>query len=130
VEGEFKLWESGAILLYLAEKYDRPPASPEAKAELTQWVFFANATLGPGIFIESSRERETPRLLQPLDDIFAQQSFLTGEDFTVADVAIGSSLAYIQMMLKIDYSPYPHIQSYLQRIGSRPAFQNTIAKRN
>jgi len=44
VDGDFKLWESGAILLYLGEKYGKTP-SLEQRAELSQWVLFANATL-------------------------------------------------------------------------------------
>ena len=50
-DGNFKLWESGAILLYLAEKYDQLPESLEQRAEISQWIFFANATLIPGIFV-------------------------------------------------------------------------------
>jgi glutathione S-transferase len=50
VDGDFKLWESGAILLYLAQKYGKMPWSLEQQAEIVQWVMFANASLGPGIF--------------------------------------------------------------------------------
>jgi len=39
-------WRSGAILLYLAQKYDNMPTSLEQQAEISQWVLFANATLG------------------------------------------------------------------------------------
>jgi glutathione S-transferase len=126
VDGDFKLWESGAILLYLAHKYGKIPASLEKQAEITQWVFFANATLGPGIFVEASRERETPRLLTPLNEIFQRQPFLTGEEFTVADVAVGSILAYIPMMLKLDLSAYPAVVDCIKRLSERPAFQKAI----
>ena len=125
-DGDFKLWESGAILLYLASKYGQMPASLEKQAEITQWVLFANATLGPGIFVEASRERETPRLLTPLNEIFQRQPFLTGEEFTVADVAVGSILAYIPMMLKLDLSPYPAVVDCIKRLSERPAFQKAI----
>jgi glutathione S-transferase len=128
-EGDFTLWESGAILLYLAEKYGQLPQSLEEKAQITQWVFFANATLGPGIFVEASREKETPRLLSPLNEIFGKQPFLMGDEFTVADVAVGAMLAYIPMMLKLDLSAYPAVLDYIKRISERPAFQNAIANR-
>lgn len=129
VDGDFKLWESGAILLYLAEKYGQMTLSPEQRAELTQWVLFANATLGPGIFVEASRERETPHLLTPLNQIFERQPFLLGEQFSVADVAVGAILAYIPMMLKLDLSAYPAVLNYIKRLSERPAFQKAIGGR-
>ena len=129
VDGDFKLWESGAILLYLAQKYDKMPASLEEQAVITQWVLFANATLGPGIFVEASRERELPRLMKPLNDIFERQPFLLGQELSVADVALGSLLSYIPMMLKLDLSEYPAVVDYIKRLSERPAFQKSIGKR-
>ena len=125
-DGDFKLWESGAILLYLAQKYGKMPASLEEQAQIVQWVMFANATLGPGIFVEASRDRETPRLLKPLNDIFEKQPFLTGSEFGVADAAVGSILCYIPMMLKLDLSAYPAVLDYMKRISERPAFKGAI----
>lgn len=129
VEGDFKLWESGAILLYLAEKHGKMPESLEKRAEIIQWVMFANATLGPGIFVEASRERETPRLLKPLNDILEKQPFLMADEMNVADVAVGSILAYIPMMLKLDLSPYPAVLDYIKRLSERPAFQKAMSSR-
>ncbi|HEY9644435.1 MAG TPA: glutathione S-transferase family protein [Coleofasciculaceae cyanobacterium] len=128
-EGDFKLWESGAILLYLSEKHDASLTTPEHHAEAAQWVLFANATLGPGVFVETSREREMPRLFSSLDQIFQQQPFLMGDRFTVADVAVGSTLAYMPIMLKIGFDDYPAIAAYVKQIVNRPAFQKTIGAR-
>ena len=61
-DGDFLLWESGAILLYLADKYAEVKTLEE-RAIASQWVLFANATLGPGLFGEENRAKETPRLL-------------------------------------------------------------------
>ena len=126
VDGDFKLWESGAILLYLAQKHGKMPESLEQQAQVVQWVMFANATLGTGIFVEANRDRETPLLLTPLNQIFEKQPFLMGDEFGVADAAVGSILNYIPMMLKLDLSAYPAVLDYMKRISERPAFKKAI----
>jgi glutathione S-transferase len=128
VDGDLHLWESGAILLYLAEKYGNS-STLEQRAEFAQWVVFANATLGPGIFVEASREKEMPRLFAPLNERLTHQAFMMGETFTVVDAAVGSILAYMPIMLKIDFAGYPALQAYVKRIAERPAFQKTIGAR-
>ncbi|MGB8699531.1 MAG: glutathione S-transferase family protein [Thermosynechococcaceae cyanobacterium] len=129
-DGDLILSESGAILLYLARKYDPTfPQTIEAQAEIDQWVLFANSTLAIGAFVESTRDREVPILLTPLSDRLLQQPFILGDVFTVADVAVGSVLAYLPMMLKLDFSPYPGVAAYLQRLSDRSAFQKTIGGR-
>lgn len=126
VDGDFQLWESGAILLYLAEKYSKSPLSLEERAVFSQWVLFGNSTLATGIFVEANREREMPRLLTPLNEIFSKQPFLLGNEFTVADVGVGSILSYIPIMLKLDLSPYPEVLNYIKQLSERPAFQKSI----
>jgi glutathione S-transferase len=126
VDGDFQLWESGAILFYLAQKYGNLPSSPEEQATMNQWIIFANATLGPGIFVEASREREMPKLMTPLNQMLEKQPFLLGDELSVADVAVGSVLAYIPIMLKLDLSEYPAVVDYIKRIAERPAFQKVM----
>ncbi|ABA21624.1 Glutathione S-transferase-like protein [Trichormus variabilis ATCC 29413] len=130
VDGDLQLWESGAILLYLRDKYGKAPLSPEERGILAQWVVFANATLGPGIFVEANREKEMPRLLTPLNEIFERQPFLLGNEFSVADVAVGSILAYIPIMLKLDLGDYPAVVNYIKQMTERPAFQKSIGGRS
>ncbi|MBW4651377.1 MAG: glutathione S-transferase family protein [Kastovskya adunca ATA6-11-RM4] len=130
VDGDFQLWESGAILLYLAEKQGQMPDSLEQRSKMTQWVLFANATLGPGVFVEASREREIPKLMTPLNEVLSQQPFLMGEQLSVVDVAVGSMLAYIPMLLKLDLSEYPAIVDYIKRLSERPAFKKAMAGRD
>lgn len=129
VDGELKLWESGAILLYLAERYGEPDASVEQRAIWAQWVLFANATLGPGLFTEALREKEAPKLLGPLHTILSGSPFFLGDDFGVVDVAVGAYLAYARLMVQMDFAEYPAIAQYVNQLGTRPAFQKTIGAR-
>ena len=130
VDGDFQLWESGAILFYLAQKYGKMPPSLEEQAKINHWILFGNGTLGPGIFVEASRERETPKLLTPLNQILEKQPFFLGDELSVVDVAVGSVLAYIPMMLKLDLSEYPAVVDYIKRISERPAFQKAMGGRS
>jgi len=115
----FILWESGAILLYLAEKHGHLPTSLPERAIATQWVLYANATLGPALFIEANREREIPKQLPAIDAILAQHPFLLGDNFSVVDVAVGSMLIYGVTLLKLDFSAYPAIVDYVTRLSER-----------
>jgi glutathione S-transferase len=125
-DGSFKLWESGAILLYLSEKYDTPAVSMEERAIYAQWILFANATLGPGIFMETTREKEKARLFPALDTLLSRHPFLSGDRLTVADIAVGSMLGYINFMLPVNFDEFAAIANYLKHISARPAFQKTI----
>lgn len=130
VDGDFQLWESGAILLYLAQKYGNISTSLEAQAQINQWILFSNATLGPGVFVEASRDKETPKLMTPLNQILEKQQFLMGDEFGVVDVAVGSILCYIPMMLKLDLDEYPAVVDYIKRLSERPAFQKAMSGRD
>ncbi len=58
------IWNDFALL---ARSSSATGVLPEERATLSQWVLFANATLAPGIFTETTRERELPQLLTPLN---------------------------------------------------------------
>jgi glutathione S-transferase len=120
-DGDFALFESGAILLYLSEKYGGKELSIEQQAILTQWVLFANSTLATGIFTEASRAKELPQLMTPLNELLSKHQYLLGDEFSVVDVAVGAILIYIPMMLKLDLSAYPAVVNYIQSLSNRPA---------
>lgn len=148
VDGDFQLWESGAILLYLAEKYGKISSDLEQRTILNQWVLFGNSTLSSAILVKENMAREAPGLLSAIDQILAHQPYLLGDRFSVADVAVGSILAYIPIMLKLDVSAYPEVVNetkqlmskldlntypavlnYIKQLSSRPAFQKSIGSR-
>lgn len=129
VDGDFTLWESGAILIYLANKYQQIPDQIQPQSLINQWVIFANATLSPGLFLPDRREQEMPILLTPLNDILSKQSFILGNNLTVADIEIAGYLYYAQKLFNLDYQNYPHLVNYLNILSKRPAFQATIGKR-
>ena len=129
IDDDFILWESGAILLYLADKYSKKNLSPEERGEYSQWSLFANATLGPGVFVEATRDKEMPKLMNPLNEILGKHPYLLGDEFTGAVVAVGSVLNFIPMMLKLDLSEYPNVTKYMKKIAERPAFQKAMVSR-
>ncbi|MFN6513303.1 MAG: glutathione S-transferase family protein [Nostoc sp. CreGUA01] len=129
VDGDLQLWESGAILLYLMDKYAKAPVSLEERAVINQWVLFANSTLSTAVLVEANRDRQLSRLLSTLNEIFSKQAFLLGNEFTVADVAVGSVLNYIPLILKLDFSPYPAVLNYMKLLADRAAFQKSIGVR-
>jgi glutathione S-transferase len=119
----FILWESGAILTYLASKYDASTDTPAKMAIVNQWVSFANSTLSDGLFAPQFQAKETPHLLGKLNEMFSKQAFVSGETFTAGDVAVGAILSYAVMMVKdLDLSPYPQVVAYMQRLKERPAY--------
>ncbi len=122
------LFESGAILLYLADRYGHEFHSQEQRALAEQWVLFANATLATALFVEAAREREFPRLMQALDALLAGGRPLLGEAWGVADCAVNAHLAYLPVFFpQLDLSPYPAVQAIIAATRERPAYQAAMA---
>lgn len=125
VSPPFAVFESGAILLYMGEKYGALK-TPEERAQAAQWVSFANATLGQAIFF--TQERSLPSVLEGLDRLLADRQFLTGDEFSVADIAVGAYFAWIPRFFgdQINLKPYKNVVAYSERVLSRPAAKATI----
>ena len=125
--GELRLFESGAILLYLAERYGQECQSVVERALAQQWLLFANATLATALFNPSQRDTEFPRLLGVLDRLLVPGGSLTGGSWGVADCAIHAHLAYLPIFFpQIDLTPWPAVQATIQLTQQRPAYQQAM----
>jgi len=142
------LFESGAILLYLAEKTGKLlPTDPARRYETIAWVFFQMAAIGPmfgqvGFFykfagkdyadkrpLERYRD-ESKRLLQVLEDRLAERRWIMDDDFTIADIAtigwVRNLIGFYGAGELVDYDELVHVPAWLERCLDRPAVQRGL----
>lgn len=142
------LFESGAILLYLAEKTGKLlPAGPALRYETIQWVFFQMAAVGPmfgqlGFFHKfAGREYEdkrplaryrdeSRRLLGVLETRLAGRQWIMGDDYTIADISL---LGWVRNLIGfygaaeiVEYGSLHHVPAWLERGLARPAVQRGL----
>jgi len=140
--GDFAVFESGAILLYLAEKAGLfMPSEPGARFVAMQWLMFQMGNLGPmlgqaGHFIHQAPEDvpyavkryrdEARRLFAVLDGRLAEVPYLAGDDYTVADMA---TFPWVRSHRRIDVplDDTPHLKRWFDTIAERPAVQRGLA---
>jgi glutathione S-transferase len=133
--GPLRLFESGAILLHLAEhdggEFSGPPEQAAVRrAKVAQWLLFANATLAVALFVPSNREREFPRLMGVLDGLLADGRPLVGESWGAADCAVEAYLSYLPIFFpEIDLEPWPGVQVTIARAQANPAYQRAMGSR-
>jgi GST-like protein len=142
------LFESGAILLYLADKTRRlAPADAGRRYETIQWVFFQMAFIGPmfgqvGYFykfagreiadkrpLERYRD-ESKRLLRVLETRLDGRRWIMGNDYTIADI---SMLGWVRNLVGfygarelVDFDALKHVPAWLERGLGRPAVQRGL----
>jgi GST-like protein len=142
------LWESGAILIYLAEKSGQfLPADPARRYETIQWVMWQMGGMGPmfgqvGFFhkfagreYEDKRPRdryanESKRLLGVIEDRLADRAWIMGDDYTIADI---SMLGWVRNLIGfygaaelVDYASLKNVPAWLERGLARPAVQRGL----
>jgi len=146
---DFVLWESNAILLYLADKYDKEhkfsAVTDAEKAFQNQWLFFQASGQGPyfGQFfwfnfyhaekVPTAVERyqkETERVLSVLNDVLSKQEWLVGNKMTIADISfISWNNAAFAAILGPDYpaaEKFPAVYKWHSALTSRPAIKATL----
>ena len=130
------LFESGAILLYLASKFNRfLPKSDAAKFETLQWLMFQMGGVGPMLGqahhfriyapekIDYAYDRytnEAKRLYGVLDKQVQKHPYIAGKQYTVADIATFPWLRSWQNQ-GIDWKNYPALRDWFDRVSERPA---------
>ncbi|WP_236183699.1 glutathione binding-like protein [Pseudomonas protegens] len=136
------LFESGAILLYLAEKTGQfLPQDLRGRQEALQWLFWQMGGLGPMAgqnhhFSQFAPEKipyaikryvdETARLYGVLDRRLADRAFVAGSDYSIADMAIYPWIAsYKKQSQKLE--DFPHLQRWFNSIQARPATERAYA---
>ncbi|MBK7535877.1 MAG: glutathione S-transferase N-terminal domain-containing protein [Myxococcales bacterium] len=142
------LFESGAILLYLAEKSGQLlPADPAARWHTTQWLMFQMGGLGPmfgqvGFFVkfagkdyEDKRPRdryvaEAKRLLGVLDRHLADRAWMMGDAYTIADIAIWPWIRTLKVFYQADelvgLGECHNVGRVLEAFLARPAVQRGL----
>jgi len=140
---EFVLFESGAILVYLAEKTGKLLSTdPELKYQTLQWVFWQMGGLGPmlgqlGHFVVYAKEDipyakkrytdESRRLLGVLDKQLTGQDYLVGNEFSIADIASFGwvHLAFLNPKYKDVFKEdeFQNVRKWDQRLNERPAIK-------
>jgi GSH-dependent disulfide-bond oxidoreductase len=135
------IFESGAILLYLAEKTGKlMPTDIRARVDVNQWLFWQVAGLGPMagqliFFLRSSEKipfavdryrNETSRLYKVLDKRLEGREWLAGDAYSIADIAAyGWAAPY--NLFGLDLDEYPEVERWLEAIASRPATERAYA---
>mmetsp|Transcript_30902 Transcript_30902/g.49623 ORF Transcript_30902/g.49623 Transcript_30902/m.49623 type:complete len:204 (+) Transcript_30902:32-643(+) len=130
-DGGVEIFESGAILLYLMDKYGGMN-TPEERAKYTKWVVFANATLEQVCFghkMSGAQIASPGRTMDKLEDILGKSQYLVDNTFSVADVAVGSYLNYVPIFFGAqNMSRRPNVAAYMKRCASRPAFAKAFGE--
>ena len=136
------LFESGAILLYLASKTGKLlPKSDRAKFEVLQWLMFQMGGVGPMLgqahhfriyapetidYAVKRYTNEAKRLYGVMDKRLQSSPFIGGKTYSVADIAIFPWLRSWQNQ-GIDWADYPALKIWFDRIAARPAVQLGVA---
>ncbi|AGB81752.1 glutathione S-transferase [Serratia sp. FGI94] len=142
------LFESGAILLYLAEKCGEfLPQDPVQRIETIQWVFFQMAAVGPmfgqlGFFhkfagreYEDKRplqryQKESQRLLGVLETRLENREWIMGADYTIADISllgwVRNLIGFYEARELVSFDSFPRVGAWLERGLERPAVQRGL----
>lgn len=136
---ETRVFDSTAILLYLAEKTDRFLGESDDRPELLSWLLFVASGLGPfsgqAVHFQSAApdglgyavnryRREAERHYQVLNDHLTDRAFIVGDAYTIADMSAWGWLDRAARVMKGEEDPlrpYPNLKRLFQTVDARPA---------
>ena len=137
-ETGIRLMESGAILMYLAQKAGKLlPADPVKYWETIQWLMWQKGGLGPMLglalhylkfnrgkseYSEARYEKETHRLYAVLNQQLTGREYIIGDEYTIADIASWPWVARHEFQT-VDLNDYPNVLAWYLGIAARPAVQ-------
>ncbi len=138
----YTVFESGAILMYLAEKYRRfMPEDTAARYEVIQWLMFQMGGVGPNFgqthhFRRAAKERvpyaikrftaETRRLWGVMDDRLKDNEWLAAGEYSIADIAVFPwTLRYEWEGIALE--EFPNVKRWFDTINARPGVQKGLA---
>lgn len=142
--GPYTCFESGAILLYLAEKTGRLlPADAAARYDCYQWLMTQMSTVGPmfGQFVHFLRfapsgndyarsryQTQATRVTEVIDQRLAAEQYLAGGEYTIADIATYPWMRALPMFLgEAASSRFPNVTRWVKLIDERPAVKKALA---
>jgi GST-like protein len=148
VDGDATVFDSNAILLYLAEKTGQflPDASPKTRGEFLSWLMFVATGVGPFSgqavhfrhfapepvpYAANRYQFEAKRHYKILDDRLAQQPYLVGGAYSVVDMALWGWARMVAFIMGEEaWAEFPNVKRLLDEISARPAAQRANALRD
>ena len=146
VDGEVSVFDSHAILLYLADKAKKfVPTGAKEKAAMLSWLELVATGLSPfsgqaAHFLHYAPEslpyaknryvKEVERHYRVLDERLAKSKFLAGDEYTIADMALfgwANSAGFV--MCEKGLTDYPHLKKFVETVAARPATQRALKLR-
>ncbi len=145
-EGDFVLWESNAIVRYLAARHAPDsalyPTDLQARARADKWMDWTSSTIAAPFIPVFWGVLRTPAdkqdwdaikegithlhgLLRVADEALASQPYLSGDSFGMGDIPLGC-FAYAWFEMPIERPPLPHLQAWYERLKARPAYRKAV----
>ena len=144
VDGDVTVFDSSAILLYLAEKTGKflPAKTDKARGELLSWMFFVSSGVGPyagqSVHFRAYAPEKLPyainryafeaqRHFKILDDRLARQKYMLGDTYTIVDMNVwGWSRLMPNILGENTWAKFPNLKRMVDEVSARPAAQKAV----